>query len=208
MSRGLEAASHVAHLAGEVQRFGYLSAASVVKRYTEIVDRAIAGTAGLPEPGTPARGAEGEALLDGASRLVEAGATSFEAMTALLLESLRPDTGTRGLETVLLPPAARGSTCRGSLWLHNATATPVTEVDLRATGLSSSSGGLIPADAVTLSPTRLEILAAVSHHEVAVHVTVPRKQAPGHYHGLVVLSAAPEEAIALLLEVRAITGEP
>lgn len=207
MSRRLEAASHVAHLVGDVQRFGFLSAASVVRRYTEIVDRALVGTAGLPRPGTPGRAAEGEALLNGASQLVEAGVTSFEAMTALLLEILRPDTGTRGMETVVLPPAAQGSTSRGSLWLHNATAAPVTGVELRATALASSSGAFIPGDALTLSPPRFEIVAALSHQEVAVHVTVPPDQSPGHYHGLVVLSAAPEEAMALLLEVRAIKGQ-
>lgn len=207
MSRTLDAASHVAHLVGDVQRFGFLSAASVVKRYTELVERAIAG-AGLPEPDSLARGPGGDALLDGASRLAEAGLTSLETMTTLFGEGLRPDPGRRARETVVLPPVAGGSTSLAPLWLHNATDTSVRRVELHATALTSSSGAVIPAAALTLSPTNVDVLGARSTQEVAVHVTVPRGQPPGHYHGLVVLSAAPDEAMALLLEVRTMDSEP
>ena len=207
MSRTLDAASHVAHLVGEVQRFGFLSAASVVKRYTEIVDRAIAG-AGLPESDPVARGPAGDALLDVASRLAEAGLTSLETMTALLDDSLRPDPGRGARETVVLPPAAGGSTSVAALWLHNATDASVRRVELHATALTSSSGAVIPAAALTLSPSNVDVLAANSHRQVTVQVTVPPGQAPGHYHGVVVLSAAPDEAMALLLEVRTMNGEP
>jgi hypothetical protein len=207
VSRTLDAASHVAHLVGDVQRFGFLSAASVVKRYTEIVDRAIAG-AGLLAPDTGARGPAGDALLDGAIRLAEAGLTSFDTMTALLLEGLRPDPGGRAPQTVVLPAAAGGTTSLAALWLHNATDTPVRSVELHATALTSSSGAVIPAEALTLTPANVDLVAAMSHREVSVHVAVPAGQAPGHYHGLVVLSAAPQEAIALLLQVLPLDGEP
>jgi hypothetical protein len=76
------------------------------------------------------------------------------------------------------------------------------------TSLLSSKGVSIPAASVSFSPERLDVVDAGTAQEVRLRVDVPADQPAGHYHGLVLISAAPSEPIALHLDVddRAGTG--
>jgi hypothetical protein len=76
------------------------------------------------------------------------------------------------------------------------------------TNLISSNGARIPAASLSLSPERLDVVDAGTAREVRLRVDVPADQPAGHYHGLVLTSAAPSEPIALHLDVddRAIAG--
>ena len=186
-------------LVGLVQSFGLHSAAAVVDRYAEIVDRVLSRDALTPPPVGPDDGADGR-LVDGAVRVAEAWARLLDTTTTLVLDGAPRDAT---IESVVLPPAAPGRTTEASLWLHNTTSSSVPGLALRGTGLSASSGRGIPADAVALVPDRFGVLAAGTSAEVRLRVLVPVGQPPGRYHGLVMISAIPSEPVALRLDVHA-----
>jgi hypothetical protein len=194
------AAPDVRDLVGDVQRFGLFSAASIVDRYAEMVDRALAREPlpPLQDEGGPDRRADGAAEVTQAwLGLLETAALQLRDGAAL----------PRPMETLALPPAGAGQGSEASLWVHNTASSPSAEVDLHTTGLVSSRGGRIPSAAVSLVPDRLPGLEPGTSREVCLRVHVPDSQPAGHYHGVVVISAAPGEPMALRLEVRA-PGEP
>jgi hypothetical protein len=166
-------------LVGAVQGFGLFSAAAVVDRYVEIVDRTLARVVAPAE--TP--------VADTWLRLL--------VTTAALFRSAVPREA-----ALVLPPARAGHGSEASLWLHNTTSSPAPAADLHVTGLVPPGGDRIAADAVSLLPARVGPLAAGASREVRLRVQVPAGQAPAQYHGVVVTSAAPEP-LALRLEVRA-----
>jgi hypothetical protein len=179
-------------LVGVVQGFGLFSAAAVVDRYAEIVDRAISRHAPSPAAQDGGAGRLADAwlrLLDTTSTLLRSGAAQNPADGALVL-----------------PPTTAGRSCDAALWLHNTTSSPVPAVALHVTGLVSTDGHRIPAEAVTLVPERIDLLAAGTSREVRLRLRVPAGQDAATYHGLVVTSAAPTEPLAVRLEVRAPEG--
>jgi hypothetical protein len=188
MTAGPEAAGR--ELVGVVQRFGLFSAASVVDRYAEIVDRAIARDL-APPPGQP--------RADVAGRLTQAWLRLLDVATAQLGDGgVRPPPP----ETLVLPPAAPGLGTGASLWLHNTTSSPAPAIEFHATALLSTTGRTIPSDAVSLVPGRLDLVPAGTSREVRVRVRVPAGQPAATYHGMVVTTAAPTEPMAVTLEVR------
>ncbi len=197
-----EPAARVAHLVGDVQRLGLLSAARVAKRYAEVIDRVIdgdlprAGPAGAAVPTAPSLA---EAV-DTVDRLSRVGAEALERLVAVALGGAE-----RPLDTVVdrvdLPPAVAGQVTEASLWLHNATPTPVEGVELHAGPLVAASGATIPVDVVRVVPARVPVLGANDRREIRVRVAVPKEQRAGHYHGMVVSSATPVGAIAVRIEV-------
>jgi hypothetical protein len=174
-------------LVGVVQRFGLFSAASVVDRYAEIVDRAIARD--LVPASTQPRS-------DGTVRLAQVWSRLLDVATAQL-----PDGAARP-EALVLPPARPGLGSEASLWLHNTTSSRARDVALHATALLSTAGPAIPAGAVTLLPDRVDPVPAGTSREIRLRVRVPAGQADGIYHGMVVTTAAPTEPLAVTLEVR------
>jgi hypothetical protein len=194
-----EASPRAPDLVGLVQSFGLFSAAAVVDRYAQIVDRVISRDALTPPRPRSDDGADGR-LVDGALRAAEVWTRLLDVTTTLVLDAARPDAT---IETFVLPPAAPGRTSEASLWLHNTTPSPVPDLALRGTGLSSSSGRGIPVDAVSLLPDRVRLLAAGTSVQVRLRVLVPAGQPPGRYHGLVMLSATASEPVALRLDVHA-----
>ena len=192
----------VRHLIGDVQRFGLLSAATVVERYIQAVDRAIASAPSPSPTGTPGEGGPG-ALVDSTARVAEVGIRALDTLTALLANAAAHVTETAPGGRLVLAATRPGSSSEVSLWVHNPTSTAAAGVDLHVTALASSTGRTLPIGAVSLAPARLELIEASSRHEVRVRVRVPADQAPGHYHGLVLSSAAPFEPLALQLEVLA-----
>lgn len=204
MTSGREAAARARHLVGDVQVFGLFSAAAVVERYIAVVNRAIAGDPvemrGMPG-GSP-DGAAAASLADSAARMVEVCARAFDAVAATVLKAPAADGGSPPMEAVVLPTARPGSSSEVSLWLHNGTSWAA-HTDLHVTSLVSSTGLTIPGEAVALSPERVEPLEPLARQEVRLRVDVPSAQGCGTYHGLVLASAAPSEAIVVRLEVRA-----
>jgi hypothetical protein len=175
-------------LVGVVQRFGLFSAASVVGRYAEIVDRAVTRDLGAAQAGGDLAGRLNQAWL----RLLDV------ATDQLRVDAPRhASTG-----TLVLPPAGPGELSEISLWIHNTTSSPAPAVELHGTALLSATGAGIPADAVSLVPDRIDSVAAGTSREVRLRVRVPAGQAAATYHGLVVTTAAPADPMALSLEVR------
>lgn len=205
MSSGQDASQRARHLVGDVQRFGLLSAATIVERYIATVDRALANHP-LTGPGTFDQQDAGW-LVDGATRVADAGTRVLDAVARLIANGTGEATPAGAEDRLVLPSAQPGTHSEVSLWIHNPTPSPVSQVDLHATALASPTGLTIPAGAVTLSPPRVEVLAASGRQEVRLRVDVPADQPAGHYHGLVLSSAAPSDPLALRLEVQAQGGQ-
>ena len=187
------------HIVGEVQRFGLLSAASVVERYVEIIGRERAG-----DPFRSAREVLSTTTAwsgDGLARMVEAGLQALDGAARLASNAT-----SRGTETLVLPRTEPGLDSEASLWIHNRTSALVASVELHATLLVSPEESSISGTAVTFVPGEAVLVEPGASQEVVVRVSVPEGQPVGLYHGLVVGSGAPDGAISLLLEVQA-SGE-
>jgi hypothetical protein len=188
------------HLIGDVQRFGLLSAAAVVNRYTELIDRATRDDS-FPLAPVPADERGNGWMVDSAARIAEAYLSLVDTIAAQIPNRAMPDTAAPNLERLILPPTRSGSDSETSLWVHNSTSYSADAIDLNVTTLISSNGVRIPAASVSFSPERLDAVDAGTAQEVRLRVDVPADQPPGHYHGLVLISAAPSEPIALHLDV-------
>ena len=182
------------HIIGEVQRFGLLSAASVVDRYVEIIKRESLG-----DPLRHAREALGgtsEGSLGGAARMLEAGLQALDTSARLISDAVAA-----GIEPLVLPPTEPGLTSEASVWIHNRTSSLVSSVQLHATVLVSAEESSIPGDAVRCRPEEAVLVEPGTCREVMVRVSVPEGQPLGLYHGLLVGSGAPDGAITLRLAV-------
>jgi hypothetical protein len=183
------------HIIGEVQRFGLLSAASVVDRYVEIVNRESLG-----DPLRHVREALGgtsEGSVGGAARMLEAGLQALDASARLISDAVAA-----GTEALVLPPTEPGRASEASVWIHNRTSSLVASVQLHATILVSAEESSIPGDAVRFQPDEAVEVEPGTCREVAVRVSVPDGQPLGLYHGLLVGSGAPDGAITLRLAVQ------
>ncbi len=187
------------HLIGDVQRFGLLSAAAVVDRYTELIDRATRDESLLAPVSADERGSGW--MVDSAARIAEAYLSLVETIAVLIPNRAIPDTAVRTMERLILPPTRSGFGSETSVWVHNSTSSSAAAIDLHVTNLISSNGARLPAASVSLSPERLDVVDAGTAREVRLRVDVPADQPAGHYHGLVLISAAPSEPIALYLDV-------
>jgi hypothetical protein len=183
--------------ASDVQRFGLLSAAAVVARYAEAVDRTISGE-GSTAPGAP------DGLADGATRLTQAALRLLDAGAALVRrteEALVPAVP----EQLEPPPTPAGGATEVSVWVHNQTSSAA-EVVLHATSLVSAAGAVLPAHAVECRPGDGVAVPPLGSGEVRVRIAVPAGQPIGRYHGLLVGSTA-AEPVPLLVVVTSTLGE-
>ncbi len=196
--------STAAELAGEVQRFGLFSAAAVVDRYIAVVDRAIHHEPELSGPATGERPTA--ALVDGAGRAVDAGLTFLDDLTSTLAGTLRQGRSPAHDELVL-PGVDPGACSEVAVWVHNPTASPVSDVRLRATSLVATTG-VIPGEAVAFSPEVLAVVQPGNVGEIRLRVTVPADQPAGVYQGLVLSSVDGSRSIGLTLAVREPGAEP
>jgi hypothetical protein len=188
------------HLIGDVQRFGLLSAAAVVDRYTEIIDRATRDTSFRLAP-LPADERGAGWMVDSTARIAEACLSLLDTTAALFASRAKPDSVLPEMERLVLPPTSSGFSSETSLWVHNPTPSSAAAIDFHLTSLISSSGASIPAASLSLSPERLDVVDAGAAREVRLRVDVPADQPVGHYHALALISAAPFEPIALHLDV-------
>ena len=178
MSAEQELRDDLRTLVEDVQRFAFLSAATVVSRYVQMVDSMLSGS-DLPSPTGP------------------------DGLVAALLDGLRARPALTSVETLVLPTAWPGSSSEGLLWIHNPTSAPLTNIDLEVTQLTCSGTALIPLDALSLSPRRTQTVVPSGRQQVLIRVAVPVGQAVGIYHGLVIGSLAPSDPIVVRLEVAA-----
>ncbi len=195
------------HLIGDVQRFGLLSAAAVVDRYAELIDRATRDES-FRSPPLPADERGTGWMVDSAARIADTYLSLVDTIAELIPNRAMADTAVPNMERISLPPTGSGFGSETSLWVHNSTSSSAAAIDLHMTNLISSNGVSIPAAAVSFSPERLDVVDPGTAREVRLRVEVPADQPAGHYHGLVLTSAAPSEPIALHLDVddRAIAG--
>lgn len=187
-------------LVGDVQRFGLLSAATIVGRYTALVDRAITEVPidSAPRPGD---GLDPQWLVDRAARLAE-GYLRLLDTTAVLVASRVGEVRARPrMDRVVLPPVRHGSRAETSLWVHNPTPALSIGIEIVRTSLLSPDGATIPAEAVSISPQVVDRLHSSSSNEIRLSVDVPRDQPAGLYFGLVLISAEQEDAISVMLKV-------
>ena len=189
-----EGARGARHIIGEVQRFGLLSAASVVDRYVEIVNRESLG-----DPLQQAREAlsgTSDGSVAGVARMLEAGLQALDASARVISDAVAA-----GTEALVLPATEPGRASEASVWIHNRTSSLVASVQLHATILVSAEESSIPGDAVRFRPDEAVLVEPGTCREVMVRVSVPEGQPLGLYHGLLVGSGAPDGAITLRLAV-------
>lgn len=185
------------HLVDDVRRFGLLSAATVVDRYTQMVERAVAHDPWMSAP-SDATEPDPLGVAEATARLGQA-YLAFVDSVAEILGSGRRD-GHMPVERVVLPAAPPGGTSRGSLWVHNPTQAAA-DIEMEVTPLMSTHGVSLPHAAIDLSPGNVLLLPSGGSRELRIRVDVPPDQDAGHYHGLAFVSAAPDEPLVLALEV-------
>ena len=190
-----DGAAAARHLIGEVQRFGILSASSVVDRYVEIINRQSLDGPRRRAPEALVGFTQGSGA--GAARILEAGLRALDGAAGVLSDAVADRS-----ETLVLPPTEPGLDSEASVWIHNRTTSLVASVALHPTMLICDEEFSIPGDAVTFHPEGLVVVEAGTCREVTVRISVPKGQPDGSYHGLLVGSGAPDGAITLRLTVR------
>jgi hypothetical protein len=160
-----------------------------------------------PAPDAPDLAALSRRLRADSERLVELYASWTRALVdgaASLVEQasgLPTAHGGAGHETLILGPAAAGTTTSASAWLHVLDGPPAPTSALHATDLVAHDGSCVPGAAVTCAPPSLETDSTRTTTEVTVSARVPPGAGPGVYHGHLLASGLPEVALALRLEV-------
>lgn len=189
----------------DVQRFGLLSAAAVVDRYVDLVDRAL----GPPvlasrsvSDDAAAAGPDLRLLAEATERMAEAYVAMLDAATQLLPG---PTTAAVDAGHVALADTHAGGTAEGTLWLHNPTAQAVADLSLAATALVTGAGTAVP---LALDPPRLALLPAAASVPVRLRADIPSDHPSGLCWGMVVCSADPEAPVTVSLLVGAPTEGP
>jgi hypothetical protein len=197
----VNAADEVRHLARDVQRFGLLSAASVVERYVDLVGATVgvtsAATAERPtdRPSDPSVDTDPTALVDSATRIADAYLGLLDATTRLV----EPSTSAR--PCLLLEAVAPGGTTRATLWVHNDGPEPADALTVTMGALVAANGASLGPASVACTPSRLGGLRPHGSAQLDVTVHVPPDQPAGTYHGFVLVSLAPGDPVAVEVEV-------
>lgn len=200
MSAPRAAASGVRDLARDVQRFGLLSASSVVDRYVDLVDRAVGGWPAAPSPHPSERPSEQSgdgdtnALVASAARLVEAYLDVLEAAA----QTTDPSAAT---EVLTLDVGRPGEMLQSPLWVHNPCLEPSGAMTLTVGPLVASGGATLDATRVACVPGDVSSIGPLESVRLEIAVEVPSDQPPGVYHGFVVSSLAPSEPMRVTVEV-------
>jgi hypothetical protein len=196
----LDETARARYLIGDVQRFGLLSAATVVDRYTGMVERAIPHDGPGPAPAALERNDPGR-LVETVARLTQAYLSFLGTVSPL--EAFRPQHagGTATLERITLPVGFRGDGSATAMWVHNPTPASAARIEIVVTDLISSTGAILPAAAISVSPPVIPLLEPNASRELRLRVNVPDEQPAGHYHGLVLISDAPEAPVVVDLRI-------
>lgn len=190
----------VRDLARDVQRFGLLSATSVVERYVDLVDQAV-GKATTPAPSRPGDrpwdpllGGDTSALIDSATRVAEAYLGLLDAASSMT----QRDAAAARLVLAAVRP---GATSQAPLYVHNPGSDPSGALTVTMGSLMAADGACLREPSVRCVPARVEGIAPHGSVRLDVSVHVPSDQPPGIYHGVVVSSLAPAEPIGIMVEV-------
>ena len=181
-------------LAGDVQRFGLLSAAAVVNRYAALVDRVL--TAGDPpgawraEPDRPADWGDLRLVVDSAAQFAQASLRLLDAGVALV-ERTTGATMSAADEVLELPAVLPGSSSEAPVWVHNPT-DRMADVGLHATALVDGDGHQLAVTVLGCDHAGSLPLPPGSSGGLTLRVWVPVDQCPGRYHGLLAGSGTPD----------------
>jgi hypothetical protein len=182
-----------------VQRFGLASAAAVVDRYVGIVDSAIGATVVDALTGA-SPGVDPEALLQSGAAVAESYLRVLDH-AANLASGQGPASSPPFPDRVTVAATPPGGVGEATLWVHNSGAEAVTHLLLGATDLVCASGARLGSTALRTSPRVVDEVAAGGRVEVRLSVRVPADQKAGLYHGLLVVSGAPDEPLPVAVEV-------
>lgn len=191
-------AEQARRMAGHVQRFGLRSASAVVDRYIGLVDRALADDLGPPLT-APVAPRDPAAVVDAAARLAASYLQMVDTVAALMPRAPVQPHRQPPAETVTAGPVQPGQTARAVLWLHNSTEGTVGDLGLTVSDLTSAEGGRLASRTISVDPP--DSVPAGGTGQVRVGVDVPGDQRPGVYHGLVLMSPAPDEPVVLSVRV-------
>lgn len=168
----------------EVERFGLLSAARVADRYRTLVEQAVADAR------------DGDTYDNGGlSTLVRAYITLVDTAVRRLETAGEVDHG-----RVQLPSVRPGEVSQASLWVHNASQSHAADIRLEVTALAAAGGTRIGPETISLHPAVLSG-SEPGPREVYLRIEVDPTQPPGTYHGFVIISSHPEDALAVSLRV-------
>lgn len=202
MSTPRAAADGVRDLARDVQRFGLLSASSVVERYVDLVDRAVGGAPVAAAPGSSDR--PSDPFMDGdMSALVDSATRVAQAYLGLLDAATGPAEPAAPAEGLVLDAAQAGQVTQAPLWVHNPGTEPTGDLTVTMGVLVAADGASLNAASVWCAPARLDGVAPRGSAQLEVRVQVPHDQPAGIYHGFVLVSLAPADPIQVTVEVLA-----
>lgn len=174
----------------DVQRFGLMSAATVVDRYAAIAEQAL-----RTDP-VMAAAADDDAglLVDTTARMARTYLDLLAGLSGLVAE---PPAGS--VERLVLPRARAGEHVAATLWLHNRT-TQTHELTVAVGDLASFGGGILAARFVSVGPSTTRVEAG-GRAELALRIDVPADQLPGAYNGLAVVGPAASDPLMLSIDV-------
>jgi hypothetical protein len=184
-------------LSEDVQRFGLLSAAAVVDRYRQLVDRAMDDVEGDDTITGGLERVDPSWLVDRAARLAGGYLRFLESAASALGSRSKP----AGVERLAMPPARPGESAEGSLWVHNPTGASIKAIQLVSTALVSVGNEVIPEDRVIFRPAEIDPVGPGGSAEIGLRVEVPPGASPGRYLGLIHLLDPNDDPIAVDLEV-------
>ncbi len=180
-------------LVGEVQRFGLLSAATVVDRYTAIVEAAMGTGAAAPQT-TPDDAAQ---LIDATARMAH-GYLRLLSGVAELAGPLGPQS--QQIDRVALPPVPAGRRTAASLWLHNPSDSPANGLTLTVGDFVGAGGSTLPARSGSVAPSMADV-AAGGLAELRLSLAVPAGQPLGTYHAIALIGPSPHDPVVLSLSI-------
>jgi hypothetical protein len=194
-----------------LQRSGVATATEVFERLIEELDgverRRLKADAGFKDSddGGPA---DVPALRAAVARTIDIYADLFRRTLELyadVVESMArsngspaPEPDRTGAQVTLA--ASPGTEAIATVWMHNATVSPVEDIALRMTDLTAHDGARIPASAAAFVPARVDVGPAASRSS-SLSVHVPHSASDGTYVGHVLATGLPGTSLTVSLVV-------
>ena len=194
----------------DVQRLGFETAATVARRFGQIVEEDLGPRAATSStPTGPSNGASPEerlaataqAAVDAYAELMQASWDAFNAVAELAMRPWPWIGGHPASSRLDLPVVTAGGVTSGSVYVHNTSPSPLHHVDVATDGLIGPDGAVIKPKAVRFTPGRVDDIGPGKHAAVEVAVSVSGKAPPGRYVGVIRAFTTPPTEIVLAVEV-------